>query len=46
MRLAAALLATAFLGNAAYDVWKTDGALKMVTQPGGSRLHPPYVFAR
>ncbi|HQQ78438.1 MAG TPA: glycosyltransferase family 39 protein [Thermoanaerobaculia bacterium] len=46
MRLAAAVLAIAFLGNAAYDVWKTDGALRKVTQPGGSRLRPPYIFAR
>ena len=46
MRLAAAVLAIAFLGNAAYDVWATDGALWKVTQPGGSRLRPPYIFAR
>lgn len=46
MRLAAAALAIAFLGNAAYDVWKTDEALRQVTRPGGSRLRPPYIFAR
>ena len=46
MRLAAAVLAIAFLGNAAYDVWKTDGALRKVTRPGGSRLRPPYILAR
>ena len=46
MRLAAATFAIAFLGNAAYDVWATDWALKKVTQPGGSRLHPPYILAR
>ncbi len=46
MRLTAALLAIAFLGNAAYDVWATDPALRKVTQPGGSHLHPPYILAR
>lgn len=45
-RLAAGLVAIAFFGNAAYDVWATDGALRKVTRPGGAQLHPPYILAR
>jgi hypothetical protein len=45
-RLAAALLAVLFLGNAAWDVALTDPAIRAISQPGGSRLNPPYDFAR
>ena len=45
-RLAAALLAVLFLGNAARDVLLTDPALRAIARPGGSRLDPPYHFAR
>ncbi len=46
MRLTAGFLAVAFFGNAGYDVWATDGAIRKVTRPGGSQLHPSYIFAR
>jgi hypothetical protein len=45
-RMAVALLALAFLGNAAYDVRATDPALRKVARPGGSRVAPSYDFAR
>jgi hypothetical protein len=45
-RLAAALLAIAFLSNAAYDLRATDAALRKIARPGGSLLAPSYDFAR
>lgn len=44
-RLAAALLAVLFFGNAARDVALTDPALRAVSAPGGSSLDPPYDLA-
>ncbi len=45
-RLTAALLATLFFSNAAYDVAGTLPALAAVCRPNASRLKPPYEFAR
>lgn len=45
-RLAAGVLAVAFLANAVHDVARTDGALRAIARPGGSALRPPYHFAR
>jgi len=45
-RIVAALAMALFCANAARDLSLTDPALRAVSGPGGSRLRPPYHFAR
>lgn len=45
-RAAAALAMILFTANAVRDVALTDPALRALARPGGSRVRPPYHFAR
>ena len=44
--MVATIIAVALLANSAHDLAATNPAIRAVASPGGSRLRPPYIFAR